>query len=542
MENDVVDMIEINGKMVEIPRPKKFFESKSKYGDYLVNIAVSCFPYDFENHGNMSEDEYEEYYQEKLNSYVNELCAAAEENKESLGKKTFGNAKGAGTKVINNIKNKFSKKNDDKENDALEEEDKEKKNTSKLSKVIKFFGKVVLVPVKVILHPIKAVTFPFKLAFKAGKFVVKKSVKLFKKGYSLMPWVKKKQEKASAAELQEEIEKDQTMDLDEMLKEAEETEEKNVDEVLSDVEEELKSSVREETLKRTIEQLQKETEKLKEENEKLAEEKIKLNNSNNSIISERDKLLADTVSKDEEVESLNDENKRLLNDLTKLEEENKFLQDEVQSISEKNKELNSKVWREYLEKVEKQKKLIQPKIEAAEEEFDKDRLKSFKPSVKVDNIKHISKLDKISEENIKRVCKQPYNILRTNNSIRVFKNGIDEYRDSQVLSATEDTVNITGELYENLLYSEYELNVHMRDMAVKAYKIPHYTVDYNYDGLINREKEEVDGKIFTVSCTLTKERYEKMKENADMYFELMGKSSELCPDELDEELEKKLLK
>ena len=82
----------------------------------------------------------------------------------------------------------------------------------------------------------------------------------------------------------------------------------------------------------------------------------------------------------------------------------------------------------------------------------------------------------------------------------------------------------------------------MRDMAVNVYKVPFYKVDYNYDGLIKKNKEKIGGKVVNASVVLTKERYEELVKNAAKYFSVMGEVSNYLPDELENENQKKLVK
>lgn len=118
-------------------------------------------------------------------------------------------------------------------------------------------------------------------------------------------------------------------------------------------------------------------------------------------------------------------------------------------------------------------------------------------------------------------------------------------KDGQLIWARpeiDNNVKITGALYERLLYAEYGYMVYMRDIAVNAYKVPFYQVDYNYNGLIEKNKEKIGGKIVNASVVLTKERYEELVENATKYFNLMGDVSYYSSNELENNNQKKLVK
>ena len=295
-----------------------------------------------------------------------------------------------------------------------------------------------------------------------------------------MPWSKKNKEED---------------DLEKMLEDAIENENNNdmADEMLNEAEEELEREAQEELSKGVKAELAKANE---EEAKKLIE------------------------SLNAKVEELNKENQTLKNRV---------------EIYKKQPERN-KIWEQYFkeekEKAEEKEKTKEV-IATAEKEMNDNRFKAYKPSIV---------LTEVNKENIKKACQTPYTITKGTNSIRVYEKGIKEYQDSQKLSETENTITITGTLYENLLYSEYELNVHMRDIAVNAYKVPFYQVDYNYNGLIEKNKEKIGGKIVNASVVLTKERYEELVENATKYFNLMGDVSYYSSNELENNNQKKLVK
>lgn len=335
-----------------------------------------------------------------------------------------------------------------------------------------------------LLKPIKSIGkvifLPFTLVFRLVKTIGKKIRKGFKWINSKMPWSKKNKEED---------------DLEKMLEDAIENENNNdmADEMLNEAEEELEREAQEELSKGVKAELAKANE---EEAKKLIE------------------------SLNAKVEELNKENQTLKNRV---------------EIYKKQPERN-KIWEQYFkeekEKAEEKEKTKEV-IATAEKEMNDNRFKAYKPSIV---------LTEVNKENIKKACQTPYTITKGTNSIRVYEKGIKEYQDSQKLSETENTITITGTLYENLLYSEYELNVHMRDIAVNAYKVPFYQVDYNYNGLIKKNKEKIGGKIVNASVVLTKERYEELVENATKYFNLMGDVSYYSSNELENNNQKKLVK
>ena len=295
-----------------------------------------------------------------------------------------------------------------------------------------------------------------------------------------MPWSKKNKEED---------------DLEKMLEDAIENENDNdmADEMLNEAEQELEREAQEELSKGVNEELA----KANEEKTKELIEKLRVQ-------------------------------------VEELEKENQLLKNRIE-IYKKQPE-RDKVWEKYFaEQKEKEeaKEKTKEVIATAEKEMNDNRFKAYKPSIV---------LTEVNKENIKKACQTPYTITKGKNSIRVYKKGIKEYQDSQKLSETENTITITGTLYENLLYSEYELNVHMRDMAVNVYKVPFYKVDYNYDGLIKKNKEKIGGKIVNASVVLTKERYEELVENAAKYFSLMGEVSNYSSNELEKDNQKKLVK
>ena len=387
------------------------------------------------------------------------------------------------SKKIAKVKEKFSK---NKEEEEVVEEKEEKKETllTKLLKPIKSIGKVIFLP--------------FTLVFRLVKTIGKKIRKGFKWINSKMPWSKKnKKEDDLEKMLEDAIENENDNDIaDEMLKQAEEELEKEAQEELSKgVNEEL-AKANEEKTKELIEKLRAQVEELEKENKKITE------------------------SLNARVEELNKENQTLKNRV---------------EIYKKQPE-RDKVWEKYFaEQKEKEeaKEKTKEVIATAEKEMNDNRFKAYKPSIV---------LTEVNKENIKKACQTPYTITKGKDSIRVYKKGIKEYQDSQKLSETENTITITGTLYENLLYSEYELNVHMRDMAVNVYKVPFYKVDYNYNGLIKKNKEKIGGKIVNASVVLTKERYEELVENATKYFNLMGDVSYYSSNELENNNQKKLVK
>lgn len=335
-----------------------------------------------------------------------------------------------------------------------------------------------------LLKPIKSIGkvifLPFTLVFRLVKTIGKKIRKGFKWINSKMPWSKKNKEED---------------DLEKMLEDAIENENNNdmADEMLNEAEEELEREAQEELSKG-----------VKAELAKANEEKTK-----------------------ELIEKLRVQ-------VEELEKENQILKNRIE-IYKKQPERN-KVWEKYFaEQKEKEeaKEKTKEVIATAEKEMNDNRFKAYKPSIV---------LTEVNKENIKKACQTPYTITKDKNSIRVYKKGIEEYQDSQKLSETENTITITGTLYENLLYSEYELNVHMRDMAVNVYKVPFYQVDYNYNGLIKKNKEKIGGKIVNASVVLTKERYEELVENAAKYFSLMGEVSNYSSNELENNNQKKLVK
>lgn len=326
----------------------------------------------------------------------------------------------------------------------------------------------------------KVIILPFTLAFTLGKTIGKGIRKGFKWINSKMPWSKKNKEED---------------DLEKMLEDAIENENDNdmADEMLNEAEKELEREAQEELSKGVNEELA-----------KANEEKTK-----------------------ELIEKLRAQ-------VEELEKENQLLKNRIE-IYKKQPE-RDKVWEKYFaEQKEKEeaKEKTKEVIATAEKEMNDNRFKAYKPSIV---------LTEVNKENIKKACQTPYTITKGKNSIRVYKKGIKEYQDSQKLSETESTITITGTLYENLLYSEYELNVHMRDMAVNAYKVPFYKVDYNYNGLIKKNKEKIGGKIVNASVVLTKERYEELVENAAKYFSLMGEVSNYSSNELEKDNQKKLVK
>jgi len=130
MEEKIIECVEINGKMVEVPRAKKLFEREKAYNKFLRDEVIKHFPLtmSFEMPNGAKEEEYvnkmeNNYldYSKQVDEYVEKLKEAANKNKKTVKEE-----------VTEWFQNKFSKKDEEEvENNEEKEEDKPKKNIIK---------------------------------------------------------------------------------------------------------------------------------------------------------------------------------------------------------------------------------------------------------------------------------------------------------------------------------------------------------------------------------------------------------------------------
>lgn len=265
-----------------------------------------------------------------------------------------------------------------------------------------------------------------------------------------------------------------------------------------------------------------------------------------------EKMLEDAI----ENENDNDMADEMLNEAEKelereaQEELRKGVNEELAKANEeKTKELieslNAKV-----EELNKENKKITESLNARVEELNKEN-QTLKNRVEI--YKNQPERNKIWEQYFKEEKEKAEEKESIENKIELVQKDIakptgfryTKNKDGQLIWARpeiDNNVKITGDLYERLLYAEYGYMVYMRDIAVNAYKVPFYQVDYNYNGLIEKNKEKIGGKIVNASVVLTKERYEELVENATKYFNLMGDVSYYSSNEQENDEQKKLVK
>lgn len=249
-----------------------------------------------------------------------------------------------------------------------------------------------------------------------------------------------------------------------------------------------------------------------------------------------DKLLEDAIESyndnEKAEEILNEAEQEENNILNKAKEElsHGVTSEMAQETEERLKNTINKL-NEQLEELKQQFRELQEEkentiknIEAnAKNELDDNRYKSLETNTSF-------VLNDASKNNISQACRMPYVPVKTAHLIKLTNEDIEKYRQSRIIDMNEDTVTISGDYYHELLRDELGYIRDITEDYLSSFPEEKDNIqivrDYNYDGLISREKGKNErGLTYNVSCTITRKRYDELMNTMD---EVFKRNAEKC--------------